>query len=50
LLISGLVFVDGRTASVLHGELSKRRSAGASHIVRRIWELCEFDTSLLDAA
>jgi anti-anti-sigma regulatory factor len=52
--VSSLAFVDARSASILHAELTKRRAAGqevrlvgASPMLQRIWQLCAFDPSLL---
>jgi anti-anti-sigma regulatory factor len=52
-----LSFVDGHAAWVVHEELRRRRDAGqdlvltgASPTVRRIWDACGFDPSLLEVA
>lgn len=54
--LSRLSFIDGRAAGLLHAELVARRAAGqelavtgVSPIVRRIWELCQFDPGFLAA-
>jgi anti-anti-sigma regulatory factor len=54
--LSPLVFADARAASLLHGELARRRHhghplavAGVPASLRRLWDLCQFDPTLLAA-
>lgn len=53
--LSELTFIDGRAADTLHIDLQRRRARGerleirgATAFVRRVWDLCGFDPSLLD--
>ena len=55
--LSALTFADGRGVSILHAALHRRRDAlrplrftGATHHFRKVWELCGYDPSLLEAA
>lgn len=52
--IAGVSVIDGRSAQALHAELTRRRQAGqplalvgAVPAVRRVWDACGFDPSLL---
>jgi anti-anti-sigma factor len=54
--VSALEFVDARAAWVLQHELRRRREtgrpvvlAGVAPRLRRVWEACRFDATLLDA-
>lgn len=54
--VSALDFIDARSAWVLQHELQRRRAegqtvvlTGASPRLRRVWDACRFDRSLLDA-
>jgi len=55
--LRGLSFIDGRAGAVLAGVLDERRAAGrplavvgTSSVLRRVWDVCEFDASLLAGA
>lgn len=55
--VTGLTFLDGRSAFVLHDALGRRRAAGqdvvlagASPQLRRLWAICGFDDACFAAA